>query len=252
MKNNMKKPHAVITAAIAALALAGTSAQGASISHSTVFGTNYTVDLTQEGSQDWETYLLGAQIYTVDNTKSGGSGIDGFNQSANLGSVNDGPIGHALSFTDGTSPTSGSTTGWQFNTGSIFPESPVTHSFTLSSQEVGQEHIFRLYFSAFRLTADFSSTLNGTTDPAIISHTNGQGDSSDGPDEKRNGMYELRWTPDNLTDQVIVNLAWIDGPSGFDRGGLAGSSLQVIPEPATYALLGGLLALSWVMVRRRR
>ncbi len=33
---------------------------------------------------------------------------------------------------------------------------------------------------------------------------------------------------------------------------VTGSSLTVVPEPSTYAALSGLLALSWVMLRRRR
>jgi|GEM_PF-2058384 len=35
-------------------------------------------------------------------------------------------------------------------------------------------------------------------------------------------------------------------------GDIATSYLAVVPEPSSYALLGGLCALSWVMVRRRR
>jgi len=42
---------------------------------------------------------------------------------------------------------------------------------------------------------------------------------------------------------------WTSGIYQFDEGT---GNLTVVPEPSAYALLGGLLALSWVMVRRRK
>jgi sialate O-acetylesterase len=214
----------------AALAESSTNGSGISISHRTDFGTNYTVNITKEGSQDWKTFEFGstANFIGIENSKSGGSGIDGFIQDKSMGATADGTMGHTVSFTDGTSPASGSTMGTQFKT-VHFATSPVTTSFTLSSQEVGKEHVFRLYFSAFRLFADFSTSLNGATDPAHVSARTTTG--SVGTDPLRNGMYELRWTPDNLVDQVTVDLAWTDEPNaGFDRGGLAGASLQVLSD----------------------
>ena len=61
----------------------------------------------------------------------------------------------------------------------------------------------------------------------------------------RQAMYELRWTPENLSDPVTVDLVWVDGNGGFDRGGLAGATLYVDPGQETLGLIfafgGGLL-----------
>jgi hypothetical protein len=50
------------------------------------------------------------------------------------------------------------------------------------------------------------------------------------------------------TEGVDWNLVITDNPAGSLRDTVV---LNVIPEPGTYALLGGLLALTYVMVRRR-
>ena len=62
-----------------------------------------------------------------------------------------------------------------------------------------------------------------------------------------NGQYTIGTFTASGTTQDLTLLA-----SGFGQAHLSAMQLRAIPEPGTYALLGGLLALSSVMVRRRR
>ena len=67
------------------------------------------------------------------------------------------------------------------------------------------------------------------------------------------------WTPTDLlivslqqdVPNYLVNSNWTNFET-FVEGGTTGATLTVVPEPGTYALLGGLLALGHVMLRRRR
>jgi hypothetical protein len=81
------------------------------------------------------------------------------------------------------------------------------------------------------------------------------------------GTYSINLTAENLTATNVAT-SWNTGGTGELRflfydattGETDNDNLQVagirfigttVPEPSTYALLSGLLALSWVMIRRR-
>ena len=57
--------------------------------------------------------------------------------------------------------------------------------------------------------------------------------------------------PSNVTTLAGAGTAFVLTDNGGFGGDGLGIQLTAVPEPAAYAMLSGLLALSWVMVRRR-
>lgn len=53
-------------------------------------------------------------------------------------------------------------------------------------------------------------------------------------------------------DWSDVSGAFLTGGGGGDTVTLSLTGLSIVPEPSTYAALSGFLALTWVMLRRRR
>jgi hypothetical protein len=62
-----------------------------------------------------------------------------------------------------------------------------------------------------------------------------------------NGQYAIGTFTASGTTQDLTLVA-----SGFGQAHISAMQLRAVPEPGTYALIGGLLALSSVMLRRRR
>ena len=63
--------------------------------------------------------------------------------------------------------------------------------------------------------------------------------------------YIIIGTKTNPLTLTTTSQTWLTFET-FVEGGSTGATLTVVPEPGTYALLGGLLALGHVMLRRRR
>ncbi|MGB1127427.1 MAG: PEP-CTERM sorting domain-containing protein [Opitutales bacterium] len=90
---------------------------------------------------------------------------------------------------------------------------------------------------------------NRTTSGARTQHYgDGLGNYSDTFAQNTSSYVIGSFTADSSGTQTIL----IEGVSDPGKQVLSGYSLRAIPEPGTYALLGGLLALGHVMVRRRR
>ena len=65
------------------------------------------------------------------------------------------------------------------------------------------------------------------------------------------GTYEVELEYLNVVDdQTGDNFGGAEGLAGFSR--ITSFELEIVPEPSSFALLGGLLAASTVLLRRRR
>ena len=122
-------------------------------------------------------------------------------------------------------------------------------------------HVVRVASSADFLASDFE-----TSDSLILEDfwTTTSGSSSNGlgtfSADMTSYLQAPGWTSSDFlilglkTDSLTLSgteIKWVSF-STFVEGGPTGATLTVVPEPGTYALLGGLLALGHVMLRRRR
>jgi hypothetical protein len=211
------------------------------------------VDLTALGGVDWAYWaptsgtvvtppiaptndkLGGDAIGNVSNI--GGTGLRGSASSTTL---------ERYSFSDGTSPTSGtnaSLAGLLFN-GDIGTNS-VGKGFQFSiTGDPAQERLVTLYLGGFATTSNLTLSLNGVavpiTDSKVFTNAN----------PKQLDVYTLHFRPDSASDVLLVQYT-ASAPTDPTNAhvGLQAVTVAAVPEPATATLLclAGL-----ALCRRRR
>jgi hypothetical protein len=234
-----------------------TSVQGANLTLDGVQRINTLVsspvDLTVQGSLDWaywspNTATAVPPLVAPTNEKFGGSGIgslDTIGGGGLRGSATSTTV-ERYSFTDGTSPTTGtnaSLAGLIFN--SQLGSSANGKGLQLSiAGDPAEERIVTLYLGAFAATANLTLTLNGVALPITDSRvfTNAS--------PKHMDVYTLRFQPDSVGDLLLVQYtasAITDTTNG--HVGLQAVTVAAVPEPGAASLLclGGL-----ALYRRRR
>jgi hypothetical protein len=99
----------------------------------------------------------------------------------------------------------------------------------------GQDYQLQLWFVDDNTTGRTMIYGDGEASPSTVSLLG------------TNGQYAIGTFTASGTTQDLTLVA-----SGFGQAHLSAMQLRAVPEPGTYALIGGLLALSHVMLRRRR
>jgi hypothetical protein len=100
-------------------------------------------------------------------------------------------------------------------------------------------------FGAGNGTVDFTGNFN--TQNLILDWVSGSGFSFTAATISSAGTtYEELWSAGNLLVDGAQSGAFADNFS------VSGATLTLVPEPSAYALLAGLLGLTWVMIRRRK
>ncbi|WP_162029719.1 MULTISPECIES: PEP-CTERM sorting domain-containing protein [unclassified Lentimonas] len=207
-----------------------------------------TVDLTTIGTTDW--MKLG------DGDDTTGSFVVFEKASADfIGTVTGGPndfvqddfngFPSAMSWTDGTAlnTVGSSVTGSMEAKGPSTDETlPASLTFDITGLDAG-DYQLNVYANGYRSNWTFGASLDG-------------GGASDTVTQAGTGSFSATFTTDftvaagqTLTVLFSQNS---DGLGTADNIAIGGITLAAIPEPGTYALLAGSLALCSVMVRRRR
>jgi hypothetical protein len=99
----------------------------------------------------------------------------------------------------------------------------------------GQDYQLQLWYVDSNTTGRIMTYGDGEASPSTVSLLS------------TNGQYAIGTFTASGTTQDLTLVA-----SGFGQAHLSAMQLRAIPEPGTYALIGGLLSLGYVMVRRRR
>lgn len=211
-------------------------------------------NLTALGTLDWAYWdVLSNSTITPPaaptNEKSGGSLISGIGAIGGISGTVRGstastkPLG-SYSFTDGTSPTSGSVTQATglFNATLNTLGTGVTVSVMLPAVQTYQIDVWG---AAFDATATFQATLPGAT---AFTNSTLSGPASG---VKASALYTLLAKPDTAGDTLTINLT-VSALDGADLSHviLSGVAVSAVPTPA--ALPSGLGLLILMTIRRRR
>lgn len=249
-----------ISRLVSAIAIAvfsfGASAHGATLSLDGVqrvsVNDNVPVNLTAQGSLDWAYWAptstsVIAGLIAPTNEKIGGSLIGSAETigGAGLRGSAGGTTLERYSFTDGTSPTTGTNASLA---GLIFssPTGSAANGTGLQFSIVGdpnEERIVTLYLGGFQATSNLTLTLDGVALPI----TDSQVFTTFNP--KHIDVYTIRFQPDSVDDLLLVQYtASVITDTANGHVGLQAVTVAV-PEPAAASLLclGGL-----ALCRRRR
>ena len=199
------------------------------------------VNLTTTGDVDWaywapNTATVVSPLVAPTNEKLGGNAISGLDTIGGVGlrGSSTSTTVERYSWTDGTSPASGSNAslaGLIFNsqTGS----SAIGKGFQLTiAGDPAQERLVTLYLGGFGVTSNLTLTLNGVALPI----TNSQTFTNANP--KFMDVYTLRFQPDFATDLLLVQYtatAVTETTNG--HVGMQAVTVAPVPEPATAGLL---------------
>lgn len=203
-------------------------------------------NLTELGGADWG--IWSAASGTPSNSKSGGNAISNvtFLGSGIARAV--GPATASFSYTDGTSPTNFSGKPTNGVTDNTLRTTGHGVQFTVTNPTLSPMDVY-VFVSGYEASSvNFTASLPGA---ASYVHT----EASYGSDaSKPSALYTLRFTPDAV-DGVsnVLTVSYTFGTPMFAFGNghvvLSAVAAEVVPEPASVALLGGL---GLVMLRRRR
>jgi hypothetical protein len=239
----------VRSAAVAVFAVA-TSVQGATLVLDSVQRINTPVstpvDLTTQGNLDWAYWSPNSAtpvspLVAPTNEKLGGlaiGGLDTIGGGGLRGSTTSMTL-ERYSFTDGTSPISGtsaSLAGLIFNSQTGTVGNGTGLQLSIAGNPAVEETV-TLYLGGFQATSNLTLTLNGVafpiTDSRVFTTAN----------PKHIDIYTLRFQPDSIDDRLLVQYTasaitdTVNGHVGLQAVAVAG-----IPEPTTATLLflGGL------------
>ncbi len=250
-------PTRFLGALAVAMFVAGASVQGAILGLDGVQRISVLVstpvNLTAQGGLDWAYWAPAsaaelAPLVAPTNEKIGGTAISGVNIIGGTGlrGSTTATTLERYSFTDGTSPGSGtnlSLAGLLFNSQTGTNAAGKGLQFSITG-DPSTERIVTLYLGGFAATSNLTITLNGAAVPIIDSKlfTNAN--------PKQIDVYTLHFQPDSASDVLQVQYtasAITDTANG--HVGLQAVTVAAVPEPAAAGLfcLGG-----WALCRRRR
>jgi len=242
--------HAAVTATITEKVNVQSSNFG-----SASFPNNSFDDLTTLGPTDWAIWGLSSGTIVESNSKSGGSGIGSLTSAnpnrsgSSLTSTMDVPT--TFDFTDGVSPTSGTNVngGVGMNRGNTINfEAPTPGPLFSFDVSVGvPNNTLYVWLSGKKLAAS-GATLK-VLDGASTIQSIGFGSSD--TDVEAGFVYEIVYGGDTTTSgTVTIEIAAPNLRQNDGKLFVHAAALEVVPEPASLALLGlgGLLMLS----RRRK
>jgi len=210
--------------------------------------------LTAEGGEDWSYYNTTSNPYSGAPTNSnsggtlignitpiGGGGVRGSSFESDL----------RFTFTDGTSPSSGTLdVSGIFNTQLDTNGAGVGIDLTLPTTDTYEVLFFASGFFDYDggTRAQFTAQLTGASD-----YTDNSLESTTSSSPKDGIVYSLSVTPDNPND--VLSLSWVlqnQTAAGSEHILVDGLAISVVPEPSTYAVISGALALGLCLLRRRR
>jgi hypothetical protein len=218
-----------------------------SLSQDAGLGSN--IDLTSGSYLSWG-FATGSLNDGFDNFQSGSTTP----AIAGTTSASTRDFGFTFTFNDGDSPTSGTSVASSGGQAGLLSGGPsLTFSNIVSSTETRQ---LTLYVGGWQSGGDqvdinYDATLTGgVTDESGTSQTMSVVDATTDSDGYRTGVYTVTFSSMTETD-LVVDLSY-SNVNGSRNSGISGYTLQVVPEPSSFALLAGMLGFTSVMLRRRR
>ena len=215
-------------------------------------GTGSNIDVTSGTFATWG-YATGSLGDGFDNFQSGDSAAVITNPTGD--STRD--WGYTFSFDDGNSPTTGTSVALSGGQKSLLNNGP---EFTLDNIVTSETQTLTLYLGGWGssdtagVLLDVSGTLTNADNTSVLeTGTLRKFDFVSSGTKDVDGLAIATYTMDfshaSATD-LRVNFDF-SNESGSRNWSLAAYTVTV-PEPSSYALLAGMLGLTWVMLRRRQ